>query len=264
MIRVDPKNPCPICKHGKYCAFSEDGNYVACKRVPEGAITNLGQFGYLHKIEHIDLTGYHKVERPHQNWKQLQQDYRIKLSTSGNYPVLGCKIDTYNEYFIGWNGQGWTFPMFDANLNVTGIQTRYPDHTKCCVTGSTAGVFLPKHLWSCVRKTLGICEGVSDAMTAFDMGLLSIGKFNCNAPHEIITQLVTEKIKPSKVVIFSDRNEDGAGQNGTKELIRMLKLYSAGLHIKGVLPPEGIKDLRGWREQGLTQKEFDKLIGKKI
>jgi hypothetical protein len=260
LIRVDKKHPCPICNHGKYCAFSNDGLYVACKRVKEGSITDLGQFGFLHQLkEREDLTGYAKQTKPYVDWKKLQYTYQNQLSAYGKYPTL-VGIDnpnTYREYFCGSVGTGWSFPMFNASLQITGIQVRYPDGTKCCVTGSTQGVFLPKNILSVAGKLLTITEGVSDAMAAHELGMVAIGRYNCDGPDEIVTQLVIEKIKPSKILIFVDNDPHEAGLKGSKNLCEYLRTYLPGMHIKLVKPPAPHKDLRSWISVGgLTQDNF--------
>lgn len=251
MIRVDHKNPCPICQHGKYCAFSEDGNFVACKRVKEGSITNLGAFGYLHKIEHIDLTGYAKNEcRTRPDWKSLQWSYKIALSTYGHYPIIDGVTDrnTQEEFFIGWNGKGWTWPCWNEKLAITGMQVRYPDNSKCSVKGTEIGVFVPKTIMA-HNGIIAITEGLSDAMVSMELGFKTLGKWNSDTPHDTLIMLVMEKIKPSNgIILFADNDEPG--QKGAKDLKQLFKTYAPGMHTKIITPPTPYKDLRAWRSEG--------------
>jgi hypothetical protein len=262
MIRVDPSHPCPICEKGKWCAFTEDGEYIACKRVQQGSITNLGQFGYLHKIDKVDLKGLVKNAKPLVDWKSLQQTYKIQLSTYGQYPSIGFARDTYDQYFCGWNGKGWTFPVWDDKLSISGMQVRYPDGTKCSVTGTRIGVFVPRCIDAAKRSILCITEGLTDAMVSTEFGIPAIGKWNCDSTHEIVLSLILDKIKPSRIIMVSDN--DDPGKQGAKELYKMIKTYQSGLHITGLVPPDGIKDLREWKSNGLTREQFYKMCRIKL
>ena len=263
MIRVDQNHPCPVCEKGRWCAFTEDGEYVACKRVSEGSITNLGQFGYLHKLNStMDLQGLTKNDRPIVDWKSLQQTYKFQLSTLRKHPPLGFKANTYTEYFCGWNGKGWTFPVWNERMAICGMQVRYPDGTKCSVTGTKIGVFIPQSITSAIKSILCITEGLTDSMVSTEFGLPAMGKWNCDSTHEIALSLVLERIQPSRVIIVSDN--DDPGKKGAKELYNMIKTYNSGLHTTGVIPPEGIKDLRDWKNKGLTREEFYKFCKIKL
>jgi hypothetical protein len=94
-------------------------------------------------------------------------------------------------------------------------------------------------------------------MVATEWGVPSMGKWNCDTPHETALALIVERIKPARIIMVSDN--DVPGKKGAKELYQMIKTYNSGLHITGLVPPDGIKDLREWREKGLTKEKFYKM-----
>jgi len=264
MIRCDHKHPCKICGSTKWCLFSDDGLYCSCKKISEGAVTNLGQLGFLHKLkEREDLTGYTTQPKPQVNWKQLQRDYSLQLSTYRKYPTL-AGIDnpnTYQEFFMGWNGKGWTFPVWGEHLQIAGMQVRFPDGVKCSVTGTQIGVFVPKTIMA-HDGIIGVAEGLSDAMAACELGIKTVGKWNCSTPHETLLTLIVGKFKPTKgILIFADN--DGPGKKGAVELRGMLKTYLPNLPTKTIVPPLGVKDLREYKRLGLTASGLRDIIYKK-
>jgi 5S rRNA maturation endonuclease (ribonuclease M5) len=182
------------------------------------------------------------------------------LATYGKYPTLTgiYNFNTYHEYFIGWNGKAWTFPVWGERLQITGMQVRFPDGVKCSVTGTQVGVFVPKTIMA-HNGIIGVAEGLSDAMAACELGIKTVGKWNSDNPHETLLTLIIEKFKPSKgILIFADN--DDPGQKGAAELRRLLKTYLPNLHQKTITPPQGIKDIREWRTKGLTSNTIYNII----
>ena len=94
-----------------------------------------------------------------------------------------------------------------------------------------------------------VVEGQSDVCAGLDLGFITVGKPSAVGGFRYLSDLLT-----SRDVIILGENDSGAGRVGMKKTFEALKgvVKSA---VK-VMPPEGIKDLRAWKQAGLTQAEL--------
>jgi putative DNA primase/helicase len=97
-----------------------------------------------------------------------------------------------------------------------------------------------------------IVEGGSDVLAAMSLGLVGIGRPSALAGIEILTQM---PLSGREVWIIGE-NDAGAGREG---MLKTFAVVRSMTHIvKCIMPPESIKDLRAWYNQGLS---FDGLTG---
>jgi len=256
--------------------YSEDGEVAICVRTPEGAVKNTGN-GWLHILKEKFVpkkTVSIKKQIITINWHLLNDAYMENLA--GFYdpgiPYLPAHVkDLCNKWGvgagalqamqIGWSGICFTFPVRDAEEKPIGLQRLYPDNSKRLDKHSQAGIFIPKLNWEKL-DTLFICEGLSDTATALDMGLMAIGRLSCGTGRDHIIKFCARK-KPSQIVIVSDNDEPGIA--GVKALglwisqgYRMFTIPMPDLKV--VVPPEGVKDLRAWRAEGLDLEELMVIV----
>ncbi|GAH50644.1 unnamed protein product, partial [marine sediment metagenome] len=98
-----------------------------------------------------------------------------------------------------------------------------------------------------------IVEGVTDVAAAIDIGLVAIGRPSSSGCLDKLTNLIA-----GRNVLVLGENDAGAGVEGMEKAFEILRPYAK--HIAKILPPDGIKDLRQWVSQGITQDVFIKLI----
>lgn len=112
---------------------------------------------------------------------------------------------------------------------------------------------LRKHSCSLLQTStlpILVVEGYSDAVSAFDMGFVAIGKPSAEGGNKFLQTLCRGK----EVIIVGD-NDAGAGKKGMENTFQTLKPVCDKI-IK-VLPPKQYKDLRQWKNQiCLTQISF--------
>lgn len=96
--------------------------------------------------------------------------------------------------------------------------------------------------WS--ERPVLVVEGLSDALTAYDMGFIAVGRTSAKT----MTGL-TQLLKGRDVIVMGE-NDGGAGVDGMHNAYALLTKVAAS--VKRVLPPSSVKDLRIWRqEQGV-------------
>jgi DNA primase len=89
-----------------------------------------------------------------------------------------------------------------------------------------------------------VCEGPTDTAVALDMGFAAVGRPNCNSKVKMTVRYVGRR----QVTIIADN--DIAGIDGAKSLAR--ELAGRGRKVRIIVPPLGVKDLRDWKNKGLT------------
>lgn len=245
IIRVNKDYPCPICGHYDWCGISEDETLAFCPRIYEGSLGVYGSWGYIHKIakNKRGKIPYRKVKPTTKykvNWKLLQglyiQNYRNKYGGSGE-----------DIFETGWDGKAYTYPLYNDERVMTGIQRIFPDRNKLMIKGSKDGIFWPKELE--FDNYLLICEGLSDTKTASELGYEAVGRLSCTNGHKILLALL-EKKKKCKPIIVADR--DDVGIKGARKLAEaLLNINPASI----LIPP--CSDLRAWYNVGLTRNKLD-------
>lgn len=92
-----------------------------------------------------------------------------------------------------------------------------------------------------------IVEGASDVLAAMSLGFVAIGRPNDKGGMELLTQMPLH----GKSIWIIGENDAGAGREGME--LTFATVSKLTNKVIRALPPEGIKDLRKWLHQGLTQ-----------
>lgn len=99
-----------------------------------------------------------------------------------------------------------------------------------------------------------IVEGMTDTAAARDLGFDAVGRPSNLACMDMLNDLV--RGRDVIVVGENDKKDDGSepGREGMIAAFQIVK--KAAKSIKMVMPPDHIKDLRGWVRKGVTKEEF--------
>jgi hypothetical protein len=139
----------------------------------------------------------------------------------------------------------WAFPMKLASGEIVGIRLRQAGR-KWAVAGGREGLFIPADP-SPKPDHLFICEGPTDTAAMLSFGLAAIGRPSCTGAVREMVRLV-QRIKPRSIIIVSDA--DAPGRRGAQALAVVLACYCRAVRI--IEPPDGIKDVRAWRQSGAS------------
>jgi len=250
---------CPICGKPDWCRVSKDGNRVLCSRVPV-----YSQEGTVHKIdENIEIKDREKyVYKDYTiNWELLNMSYMKncpfwRVSRFGK--SRGVSNDSLIKLYMGFDGEFYTFPVFNSRSDVVGIQRQHLDHTKLMIAGSKIGVFIP--LGFSLSEPVVITEGASDTAAALDLGLNVIGRMNNSTGNKIIKKIMN-KSRARLVYIIADNDINRAGYDGAMKLAKQLSSGCPSKNIKVFVTPWPYKDLREWKiKVGLDAERFKRLI----
>lgn len=163
-------------------------------------------------------------------WKQFNEScydnlQKFPLLKLGLAKQLNVSIKSLDAWSIGYDGISFTVPMFRKDLmeylsqsGFCGVQRRFADGTKRCVTGSRLGLMYP-------RKYVGdyyvfICEGFSDAISVWDLGLQSMARPHCRHIDGVGGLFASVWAGITNVVIIPDN--DPVGIEGAEELQSIL------------------------------------------
>ncbi len=94
-----------------------------------------------------------------------------------------------------------------------------------------------------------LVEGFSDVAAATEMGLVAIGRPSALGGRALLPQLVG-----GRSVVIMGEHDSGDGEKGMQALFETLKPVCPS--AQKLMPPEGVKDLRAWRNEGLTLDGF--------
>lgn len=230
-IRASERNPCPICKDlhrtQGWCLIHVDGAAVICPRVMEGSTRDLGESGYLHRLD----DGNDRDPRP-RRVRAVAHARTVTLPTIDAEEYANrCVSDLDSEKFeflvrhldimpaalllldVGWceRLRVYTFPMRDGRGKAIGIRTRSITGDKKAVVGSRSGLFVPNTLRT--KPTLYVCEGPTDAAAMLALGLMAIGRASCRGGKEHILEFV-RRHKYNDIVVMADN--DPPDQNGRR------------------------------------------------
>lgn len=182
------------------------------------------------------------------DWKRLNMCYRMFV-TNVSKP-FDVSYDTLQQYGWGWDSEAHCFPMKNEEDEIIGIHRRFPTGEKCCVEGSTLGLFLPP----CSSARMGVVEGVSDTCVASECGLSTIGLPSSSFGHEIAVKYL-KKHGVKSVVLIGDK-----GEPGQKSVEKMKKLLDLEGKIEyNILQCKRFKDLREYHEKNGKSKTIKLL-----
>ena len=233
-----------------------------------------GRDGCLSKeqIDRLNLSEFtvykNNVKSLHTLWAQHTQScydnlQKYPLLKLGLAKELNVSTKSLDEWLVGYDGISMTIPMLREDLSeynrergFCGIQRRFPDGSKRCVTGSRLGLMYPHGHIS--DSYLFICEGFSDGISVWDLGLQSIARPHCRYI-EGIREFLEEAIDSVERIIIIPDN-DAVGREGAEQLQYELD----GLYYEDdwdaeevditIFPFDGAKDIR----------EYIKLKGKEV
>lgn len=163
-------------------------------------------------------------------WRQFAESCKknlrkFPLLKLGLAKQLNISIKSLDEWLIGYDGQAFTIPMFREDLNeycresgICGIQRRFPDGTKRCVEGSRLGFMYPQNYIG--DYYIFICEGFSDAISVWDLGLQSMARPCCTYTDGIEDFVSYTYGGIEHIVIIPDN--DDVGIKSAKQLQDML------------------------------------------
>lgn len=145
------------------------------------------------------------------------------------------------------------FPMRNENGQIIGIQKRFLDGAKRNLTGSKLGLF---YNWPVVKQSqLIICEGLTDYLTLSDWGYWAVGAASATMNPKIILNFCLQ-FTPTQIILCSDN--DKAGINFMYQIQMLCRKVTDSASL--IIPPNPIKDIREWKEKGLTKIYFQNLI----
>jgi phage/plasmid primase-like uncharacterized protein len=162
--------------------------------------------------------------------------------------LLGLRdVDPLMRLQTGWADEhkATSWPMCDASGRVIGIRLRCPKTArKWAVTGSRAGLFMPKGLTPCGR-CLFVCEGPTDTAALLSVSLDAIGVPSAGGAVDLVAD-VARKLRPAEAVIVADG--DGPGRAGAERLADAMMMVRP---VRVITPPAGVKDARAWVASGV-------------
>lgn len=151
---------------------------------------------------------------------------KFPLLKLGLAKELNVSIKSLDGWLIGYDGNAFTIPMFREDLpeyyreqGYCGIQRRFPDGSKRCVTGSRLGwMYAYEHI--CSDGYLFICEGFSDGISVYDLGLNVMARPHCRHT-EGIEEYFADILNDIDTVIIIPDN-DVVGIEGAKKLYSII------------------------------------------
>jgi len=181
-------------------------------------------------------------------WQQFTEDCydnlkRFPLLKLGFAEQLNISTNSLDDWLVGFDGNSFTIPMFREDLieyysqrGTCGVQRRFSDGSKRCITGSRLGLMYPYEQIG--DYYIFICEGFSDGISVYDLGLNSMARPYCRYT-EGIEEFLDDILEGIDTIIIVP-DSDTVGIQGAKDLQYLLgdnydcKIFSFG----------GAKDVR--------------------
>ncbi len=266
--RVSQRRRCPVCNHPDWCLLARDGSAAICPRVESDR--RVSDAGWLHRLTDAPVPRRRRrrtirvasttgsVDATVQA-RQFQEAAGRMGRVEALSEPLGLSAEGLVRFGVGWCEceQVSTWPMCDAAGRVVGICRRFADGAKRVFPGHKAGIYMPTDLPADLSgQMLLIAEGATDAVSGADLGFPSVGRFSCSHGMRMLAELVRTR-RPGLVVICSDVGNDNE-RRGAKSLASALVTVATA--VKLIAPPEPHKDLRAWRQAGLTGKKLQAVI----
>lgn len=170
---------------------------------------------------------------------------------------LGVHPHALRRLQVGWcpSNCATTWPMRDANGSIIGLRLRDPNTgSKKSVQGSAAGLFYDPDRFANISSgvRVWVAEGASDTAALLSVGFDAVGVPSAKSGGDQLLEL-GRRILPSEIVIVADG--DGAGVESAS-LLRSELVILAG--IRTIQPPNGIKDVREWINQGASRVDLER------
>jgi len=199
--------------------------------------------GYLSReqMDKLNLSGFvtykNNKDSLSTSWREFTENchdnlQKFPLLKLGLAKELNVSIKSLDTWLVGYDSQSFTIPMFREDLSdyyqqggFCGAQRRFPDGVKRCVTGSHLGLMYP---YNCIGDYYTfICEGFSDGISVWDLGLQSIARPHCRHI-DGIREFFNDVIDSVEHIIIIPDN-DTVGYDGAEQLYGELDgLYCCG------------------------------------
>jgi 5S rRNA maturation endonuclease (ribonuclease M5) len=152
----------------------------------------------------------------------------------------------------GYASMTWGFPMKDGYGNYIGIRLRNAEGRKWAVTGSRAGIFIPKIP---PRRRMMITEGPTDTAAGISLGLYTVGRPSCSGGSTHLIDHV-KRARVAEVVIVADNDDPGI--RGAQELQHWLPVPSCIL----MLPCKDLREFLALRigDKSTIDSMIDQLV----
>ncbi len=201
-----------------------------------------GKGAYLNKqqMSELNLSTFtiHKnsEDKLRTRWKEFTEScynnlQKFPLLKIGLAKQLNISIESLDDWLVGYDNFSFTIPMFREDLSdyywqkgLCGIQRRYPDGTKRCITGSRLGLMYSFEKVADDLDCMFICEGFSDGISLYDLGLNSIARPHCHhidGIEEFLSDTLEGTESIGSVIIVPDN--DTVGREGAAKLQDILE-----------------------------------------
>lgn len=276
---VSRRRPCPICGKPDWCSLAADGSRALCMRVgdrAEHSVVLSHGIGYFHRL--TPDTSPRLCSAPPVPRQQFDLDFEAivaRWQLAPPRPVqelaeqLGVDEVGLRRLDVVWaaDRNAWAFPMHDDRRTVVGIRLRGDNGSKFSVSGSHAGIFVPRGLES--RPQLLIVEGPTDVAAALTLGFDAVGRPSCTGGAGHIANLL-QFGRRRDVVIVADSDPPGIAAANQFNVLRLSgQLASSQLEGPGqagarlladricgvcrslrIIDVEPHRDLRAWLRAG--------------
>ena len=172
------------------------------------------------------------------NWVHTSEVYPCPICKKTDWCLVSAENPSDPKAVIcGRTSEGATRPQGDAGY----LHVRKPE-------GVVSATPLPLS-----EMPVLIVEGQSDTAAALDLGYIGVGKPSAAGG----TRFLREFLVGREVVVIGE-NDAGAGRDGMEKTFQALKPMVK--KIVKLMPPAGIKDLRAWKQAGLTSEKLHDAI----
>lgn len=252
-IRCTRNNLCKVCQKPDWCSISADGTAAMCQRVESSK--RCGDAGWLHKLSdpipeaRVRRIRKREEPKPDVDWTQLAKDY-AKAVDRGRLMELAARLGVTSESLkrlrIGWDGEAWTFPMWNSFPRVVGIRRRFDSGRKLSVKGGSEGLFMGRECMA-PDGPIFVCEGPTDLAALLDAGVAAIGRPSSTGGTKLIVDMAANRGRD--IVLITDFDPPGSKaemftEKGAERLAG--ELSKAGVRTKIIVPLRG-KDVRAWK-----------------
>lgn len=126
-----------------------------------------------------------------------------------------------------------------------------------CGEGTYLHILKPEGNISHCKTVLGqtnlpilIVEGQTDVLAALDLGFMAIGRPSAQGGLKLLSGMPLY----NRAVVIIGENDAGVGETGMES--SFLTICKLTQNVVKLMPPEGVKDLRAWIKNGLTQEQL--------
>ena len=265
--RVTARHPCPVCAKPDWCCTSNGREVVYCMRVESDRPVDAG--GWIHRLADaptsnptIQTTKRRKSDAE-QHAIYEPQAHRYARGNAGLIRTLadclGVAQWTLRELGVGCGliHEQWcyTFPEYNPQGQVVGINRRMRDGTKRCIQGSHRGLTYAGNWRDYQAGSVLIVEGPTDTAAALTVGRCVLGRPSNSGGSAMLAKMLAP-LPDWRILVIGERDRKADGQWPGKrgaESVRRGLMRRLGRKIEWHMPPGKAKDFREW----LQEQDFD-------